>query len=490
MTRKRSVPLGANPLRFPPGEEQDFQHRYYENGRLLLRSVTLLLSLLFLAYAGRDYADTKSVMLALTAHGAPSVFFLLIFGFSFSDRFEHYWLPTVTVLGLIVATISLSGLSQFIHGSPAAVTTFEGLADAFPGGQLFYTVHLCILMVSFAVLRPQFFWALALESGILLIGLIFFITRLAPVLENGGILIAVSRLLQPTLLVLFGVLLAAFVQDHQARSAFTANRHLDQLRDLEHRKLLETENMLHVLNGAIGSIVHDLGNPLTLVQSSASTLAHLTQKRGTTDELQDELTRMISDGAEMLDFLRLSLIEQTRVLEGMPQPVEPAPTTIRTVVGAGARYQKAGLGQKVVIEGEDHPINVDARRLTTVFMNLIGNALKYSDGEVAVQWRAPQDRLLIAILDSGSGGQGLTFEQAKRLFRPFERLENSHGLEGTGLGLVSAQKVVEAHGGEIFIQGYEGGMPGAAPYSTSRQTQPVLIDVPFRTAFVVALPLA
>ena len=196
---------------------------------------------------------------------------------------------------------------------------------------------------------------------------------------------------------------------------------------------------------------------------------------------------MIYDGAEMLNYLRLSLIEQTRVLEGKPIPVDLKATPIKTVVERGAQFQKPSFVRHRTVGIADAPdtICADAMKLTTVFMSLIGNALKYSDGDIQVRW-LPYDFpdakggtakpvLLIAVLDQGTGGKGITEAQARQLFVPFGRLAAHDAVEGTGLGLLSVRSIVEAHGGEIYIEGTMDGTADAPGFTTTaRQMPPAL----------------
>jgi signal transduction histidine kinase len=175
---------------------------------------------------------------------------------------------------------------------------------------------------------------------------------------------------------------------------------------------------------------------------------------------------------------------------------------------AGARYQKPKFtsGRQVSLIGDDVKICVDEMKLITVFMNLIGNALKYSDGGVRVAWHIEGQMLLAAVSDQGSGGKGLSRAQAEQLFVPFGRLDAHAQIEGTGLGLLSVQKIVEAHGGEIYIEGYTDGTSSSESFSTSRGTKTALavesstqknsfpahrsaLTDGFRTAFVVACPV-
>ena len=176
---------------------------------------------MFLVYAARDYYDTRSPALAGRQDGAPAAFFLL--------------LPSAS-----------SGIGPF------------------SGEMLFLSLQTCILMVALAAFRPTFRWAVGMQVGVLLAGAGAFAFYRLP----GD----VSRFLQPTVFVFAAVLLAAYVQGKLARGAFWANHLLDQERDAERRRREQTEATLGVLNQAIGGIVHDLGNPLTSVQTGAQTL--------------------------------------------------------------------------------------------------------------------------------------------------------------------------------------------------------------------------
>ena len=84
-------------------------------------------------------------------------------------------------------------------------------------------------------------------------------------------------------------------------------------------------------------------------------------------------------------------------------------------------------------------------------------ALKYSDGPVRIEWRSTEvdgaKMLVMAVTDAGTGGVGISKNQAAKLFRAFGRLEDHAAIEGAGLGLLSVQKIVEAHDGEVWNEG-------------------------------------
>ena len=100
----------------------------------------------------------------------------------------------------------------------------------------------------------------------------------------------------------------------------------------------------------------------------------------------------------------------------------------------------------------------DQAKLRQVVQNLISNAVKYSPlgGAVEVSARAhSQDRILISVQDQGIG---IPADQLGRLFQKFTRIdtEEARNIRGTGLGLWICKEIVEAHGGEIWVESTRG----------------------------------
>ena len=340
---------------------------------------------------------------------------------------------------------------------PAGIGVIAMAALAQPDelGYLFYPLGLLLIcMVGYCFLRLRFWYAtianLILVGAYLIAAIfsqrIFAVPHGRFIFLNNVYFILAANVIG---------LATCYSLELYARRAFVANYLLDQERAGEQRKREQTEAMLQILSQAIGGVVHDLGNPFASMQMGAQTLEMFLDTGDTDKETLKEFTGIITAGAEMLNHLRLSLMEQTRVLEGKPIPVDLKPVSVRRMVEAGIHYQKPRFadGRKIVHDGDDVEIHADAMKLTTVFMNLIGNALKYSDGEVHILWRKAEPYLLIAIADEGMTGRGISRAQADQLFVAFGRLDTHAQVEGTGLGLLSARRIVEAHGGEVFIEG-------------------------------------
>ena len=473
--------------RFAPALEREFQAKYYASNRRILRAASLFMAgvvgfALFLCHYNPSLLDIP--------YNIPQIgFWLAIFGLSWTRFFARHWQPIAAILGGAMVIFVLGDLAYLLNTELTVGTPGGGSAPTVPQQKFYFVMRFAILMVSLTVLRLQFKWAALMFGAIVVGGVWAFRVHLPPAPS----LAPDARFcLLPALVLTVAILLLSGIAEGLSRRAFWANHQLEIERNAERRAREQTEGKLQVLGQAIGSIVHDLGNPLTTVLTGAGMLDYFISSDKPDDKSQaKELAMMIESGAEMLNFLRLSLIEQTRVLEGEPIPVNLAPVSATEVVQKGARFQKASAtaGRIVHIECPDAQICADEMKMVTVWMNLIGNALKYSDGEVRVEWRSAKNEddepvLAMAVLDSGTRGVGITANQASRLFKAFGRLETHANIEGTGLGLLSVQKIVEAHGGETYIEGFKDGTPAAGPFSTARGTYPTLLHGDFRTAFV------
>jgi light-regulated signal transduction histidine kinase (bacteriophytochrome) len=89
--------------------------------------------------------------------------------------------------------------------------------------------------------------------------------------------------------------------------------------------------------------------------------------------------------------------------------------------------------------------------------NLLGNAFKYSmniaNPAIIVGVTAQDNRLVYFVRDNGAG---FNMAFVSKLFQPFSRLHNDHEFEGNGIGLATAQKIIEKHGGQIWADGSPG----------------------------------
>ena len=401
---------------------------------------------------------------------------------SLHPRFPQVWQPSIVLTFCLLDYLMLhTGGSR--HAPPGTASPAGGGS---PQSDPLLLMELTIVIIGFVLTRLLFAWFAVGCLAVAALQVFFAVVQsrmpVEPFLLGTGIFVAPS---------LAALMFVTYVQERSVRGEFLANHRLALLHAAERQKREQTEGMLSVLNQAVGGIVHDLGNPLTSVQAGAETLRILLEDHAE-PEMQREMLDIVSEGAQMLDYLRLSLLEQTRALEGKPIPLDLRPASVRRIVDAGIHFQKPKFSsdRRISVPSDDLELTVDPMKLTAVFMNLIGNALKYSDGEIEIVWREEKDTVLVAVLDQGRQASGLSEAQARRLFAAFSRLEEHAQTEGTGLGLLSARKIVEAHGGEAYIEGYADGTPLSPLFSTAEGRYSSLLAGGFYTAFVVALPLS
>ena len=444
-------------LKFPPQIESGFQQYYYSLIRTALRIGLFLMVALAFGVLAVSLSLKVPEGKALLAWSMALVNVLLL-AMSFRREFAAHW--QLLVVGTIGISTCLVTLENSDYGTICA--------------GFFY------LLVLLPVLRLQVSW---LVLQLLAVNAALYLLRHDKP--------SLSLELTSDFLFMSLACLIASRNERIQRRKFAEELLLTQERRSKQQKLEQTEKMLHVLSQAIGSIAHDLGNPLTIVQGSAETLGYLIKEDALDQKTELEFLGIITDGTQMLNSLRLSLLEQTRVLEGKPILVDSQATDIRCLVEAGARYQqpKHSTGRRITLEGEDLHLYVDELRFITVFMNLIGNALKYSDGAVKVTWRTDKGNVLVGVLDQGRKGRGISQAQAEELFVPFGRLETHAQVEGTGLGLLSVRKIAEAHEGEAYIEGHNDGTADSPVFSTAQGTYPSVLQDGFCTAFVAVCPL-
>jgi signal transduction histidine kinase len=171
------------------------------------------------------------------------------------------------------------------------------------------------------------------------------------------------------------------------------------------------------------------------------------------------LERIQKDGKHLLslinDVLDISKIEAGQLtlalddysLQGIVETV---------VASTGSLARTKGIELRAVIS-PDLPVGYgDERRLAQVLLNLVGNAIKFTDtGFVEVSAKAMDDHFVIAVQDTGPG---IPAADRARIFEDFQQVDNSITRQkgGTGLGLAIARRLVDVHGGRIDLQSTPG----------------------------------
>jgi len=208
---------------------------------------------------------------------------------------------------------------------------------------------------------------------------------------------------------------------------------------------------------------HDLQEPLRTLASYAKLLSR--RYSGQLDDRADRFIQYIVEEALRMQALINDLLRYSRVGR---QAQNFAPCDTRAVFDiVVSRLQDAiATSGATVTCGELPTLMADERQLVQLFQNLIGNAIKYRSQEppvVQVGAVRQEGQWLFWVRDNGIG---IDPKYAERIFVIFQRLHTHEEYSGTGIGLAIAAKIVERHGGRIWVESESG--QGATFYFTLR----------------------
>jgi PAS domain S-box-containing protein len=205
---------------------------------------------------------------------------------------------------------------------------------------------------------------------------------------------------------------------------------------------------------------HDLQEPLRAVTSYTQLLAQRYQ--GNLDTKADKYINHIVDGASRMQQLINDLLAYSR-LGTRAQEFEAA--DCKAAVEQSLSILEIAIAEKqAVITCESMPtVMADEFQLVQLFQNLIGNAIKFSQDVPIIQIAAiiQDDEWLFSVRDNGIG---IDPEYADRIFIIFQRLHSRREYAGTGIGLAICKRIVERHGGRIWVESQSG--EGATFYFT------------------------
>jgi GAF domain-containing protein len=222
----------------------------------------------------------------------------------------------------------------------------------------------------------------------------------------------------------------------------------------------------------LANMSHELRTPLNAILGYTELMADGAYGEPS-EKMSAVLKRLESNGRHLLglinDVLDLSKIEAGQlVLELSDYSVQDMAQTVRSTLEPLAADKK--LAFKVEMAAELPPGRGDGRRLTQVLINLVGNAIKFTDaGEVAIKAEANNGSFYVSVRDTGPG---ISAADQTRLFQEFQQADNAITKKkgGTGLGLAISKRIIEMHGGRIWVESQLG--QGA----TFAFTLPVIVE--------------
>jgi PAS domain S-box-containing protein len=198
---------------------------------------------------------------------------------------------------------------------------------------------------------------------------------------------------------------------------------------------------------------HDLREPLRMITSFLQLLQRRYEDK--LDEDANEFIEFAVAGAKRLDNMTNDLLSYSRIASSKRQIKL---VNFEEVLNEALQNLKIPIEEnEAVITHEPLPtIKGDAKLKVQLFQNIIGNALKYRSEktpEIHISAKKKNDHYVFSIKDNGIG---MSKEHLKKIFTIFQRLHTHEEYEGTGIGLAIAQKIVQQHGGDIWVESTPG----------------------------------
>ena len=195
---------------------------------------------------------------------------------------------------------------------------------------------------------------------------------------------------------------------------------------------------------------HDLQEPLRTISSFTQLLERRYESK--LDKDADEFIGYIVDGASRMQIMIKALLDYSRV---NTRSSEFKPSNFEEILDQTLSSLKTAIDEsKAVITIDQLPtIMVDDKQMIQLFQNLISNAIKFrkknENMEVHISCMKVSNNYLFSISDNGIG---IEPQFKDRIFEVFQRLHTRDEYSGTGIGLAICKKIVERHGGQIWIE--------------------------------------
>jgi signal transduction histidine kinase len=224
------------------------------------------------------------------------------------------------------------------------------------------------------------------------------------------------------------------------------------------RELAKTVEDLEIAsqhkNQFVANMSHELRTPLAAILGYAELMQEGFYEPQGPKSLA-ALSRIRSNGKHLLGLIN-TVLDIAKIESGQfnlnlsEYAIEHVVETVRAATEALAESKKLGLKTDVA---KRLPVGVgDEQRLTQVLLNLVGNAIKFTDaGEVCITATARNGHFALSVTDTGPG---IPQEHQARIFEQFHQVDSSNtkAKGGTGLGLAIAKQIVEMHGGRIWVE--------------------------------------
>ncbi|MEA2625562.1 MAG: hypothetical protein QOD06_1607 [Candidatus Binatota bacterium] len=369
------------------------------------------------------------------------------------------WLLVIATSYLLIFSRSLSEVSvplaSFVAGYLASGLVVPLLAKRFAAREVFY-----FAVVLFDAVAVTVGLTLARETSGDFFAVYFIVLFVAVVVGRLGILLVATLLVAGVHLASVGLILGpdhlleeryvlrlpflfavALFVGHLVQQIRAAERTMEEMREQERLKM-----------ELLSSVIHDLKNPLGVIQPLAEML--LAGECGPLTAQQADFIRRIHASVRRVITLSLNLIDSTRIESGRLMLQRSAARLVDVVDEAVALASTAselkGIDLRVEAEPGLPAVDVDVVQIERVIANLLDNAIKYTSagGSVRVSITRIGRDVVLAVSDNGPG---IPPEELPTLWDKYRRRAANRRVSGSGLGLFIVKAIVEAHGGTVAI---------------------------------------
>jgi len=234
----------------------------------------------------------------------------------------------------------------------------------------------------------------------------------------------------------------------QAEEELKKSKQRIELQNIKLKKLDELKsNFLNVTS-------HELRTPITPIKGYLQML--LKQKIGYITEEQKKILKIIQRNTNRLDHLIQDLLDVSRLESGTMKFI-PEKTDVRVLLRETVETMQASADLKNIkinTELKDYmpELTIDKERIKQVIMNLLSNAIKFSPDNSSINVRAKKEEDVV-LFEVQDFGRGIPEDKQIKIFETFYQVDSGKDRKfgGVGLGLSISQGIVNAHGGEIWV---------------------------------------
>ena len=215
----------------------------------------------------------------------------------------------------------------------------------------------------------------------------------------------------------------------------------------------ELENTEMLRSDFINNISHEFKTPIV----SISGLAKLLKKGNLTEEQKIQSLNAIEEESLRLSRMATNVLNLTKV-ENQMILTDVTSYNLSEQIRSSVLLLERAWDKKNIdlqLDFDEYTIEANEELMKQVFINLVDNAIKFTDygGTVAVRIEEKEERYVVLVSNTGSE---ISPESQKKIFNKFYQADESHSTEGNGIGLAIVKRIIDLHKGEISVESKNG----------------------------------